>query len=107
MQEIFHRAQRELDLPRPPEQNPIRSKDAMTHTSNVGRNDLCTCGSGKKFKKCHGLKQQSNRGNMLMLIIVSLLVVAGAAAVVTSFTSDRSHVGRPGGVWSPEHGHYH
>ena len=23
----------------------------------VGRNDLCPCGSGKKFKKCHGQKQ--------------------------------------------------
>lgn len=23
--------------------------------SNVGRNDPCPCGSGKKFKKCHGL----------------------------------------------------
>ncbi|MCC6317745.1 MAG: preprotein translocase subunit SecA [Gemmatimonadaceae bacterium] len=22
--------------------------------SNVGRNDVCPCGSGKKFKKCHG-----------------------------------------------------
>jgi preprotein translocase subunit SecA len=21
---------------------------------NVGRNDPCWCGSGKKFKKCHG-----------------------------------------------------
>jgi preprotein translocase subunit SecA len=21
---------------------------------NVGRNDLCPCGSGKKFKRCHG-----------------------------------------------------
>ena len=20
----------------------------------IGRNDLCPCGSGKKFKKCHG-----------------------------------------------------
>jgi len=20
-----------------------------------GRNDLCSCGSGKKYKKCHGL----------------------------------------------------
>ena len=25
--------------------------------SNVGRNDLCPCGSGKKFKNCHGRKQ--------------------------------------------------
>jgi preprotein translocase subunit SecA len=24
------------------------------HTQDVGRNDLCPCGSGKKFKKCHG-----------------------------------------------------
>ena len=22
----------------------------------VGRNDLCPCGSGKKFKKCHGVE---------------------------------------------------
>jgi preprotein translocase subunit SecA len=21
---------------------------------NIGRNDPCPCGSGKKFKKCHG-----------------------------------------------------
>ncbi len=24
------------------------------HTQDVGRNDACPCGSGKKFKKCHG-----------------------------------------------------
>ncbi len=23
-------------------------------TTKVGRNDLCPCGSGKKYKKCHG-----------------------------------------------------
>jgi preprotein translocase subunit SecA len=23
-------------------------------TNEVGRNDLCPCGSGKKYKKCHG-----------------------------------------------------
>ncbi|HEY5062262.1 MAG TPA: SEC-C metal-binding domain-containing protein, partial [Gemmatimonadaceae bacterium] len=27
---------------------------ADTDWSNVGRNDPCPCGSGKKFKKCHG-----------------------------------------------------
>ena len=77
------------------------------HTMGVGRNDLCTCGSGKKYKKCHGLKQASTKGNTLMLILVGLLVAAGATAVITSFTADRSHAGRAGGVWSPEHGHYH
>ena len=77
------------------------------HTTTVGRNDLCSCGSGKKFKKCHGIKQASTKGNTLMLILIGLLVAAGATAVITSFTTDRAHVGRPGGVWSPEHGHYH
>jgi uncharacterized protein YecA (UPF0149 family) len=24
------------------------------HTEKVGRNDACPCGSGKKFKQCHG-----------------------------------------------------
>ena len=27
---------------------------AKRETAKVGRNDLCPCGSGKKFKKCHG-----------------------------------------------------
>jgi SEC-C motif len=79
----------------------------MTTTSKANRNELCPCGSKKKFKKCCGLKQQSSRGNTIMLVLVIALVVAGAAAVVSDFTSDKSHVSRPGGVWSPEHGHYH
>jgi preprotein translocase subunit SecA len=29
-------------------------KDKDDPFANVGRNDLCPCGSGKKFKKCHG-----------------------------------------------------
>jgi preprotein translocase subunit SecA len=27
---------------------------AKRETAKVGRNDPCPCGSGKKFKKCHG-----------------------------------------------------
>ena len=30
------------------------------HDTKIGRNDLCPCGSGKKFKKCHGANQFSN-----------------------------------------------
>jgi preprotein translocase subunit SecA len=26
----------------------------MRSTQKVGRNDPCPCGSGKKFKQCHG-----------------------------------------------------
>jgi preprotein translocase subunit SecA len=38
-----------------------QSKDQKTEPvrvdKKVGRNDLCPCGSGKKFKNCHGLQQ--------------------------------------------------
>ena len=78
----------------------------MTNTNRAGRNDLCPCGSGKKFKKCCALKQ-TNRGNTVMLVVVGLLMAAGVVAGITAFTSDRSHAARPGGVWSAEHGHYH
>ncbi len=28
------------------------SGETQTHSMNLGRNDVCLCGSGKKFKKC-------------------------------------------------------
>ena len=31
-----------------------QARPAPVDWSNVGRNDPCPCGSGKKFKKCHG-----------------------------------------------------
>ncbi|MFA6270163.1 MAG: preprotein translocase subunit SecA [Candidatus Paceibacterota bacterium] len=30
------------------------ASDTPSEHLNIGRNDLCWCGSGKKFKKCHG-----------------------------------------------------
>jgi preprotein translocase subunit SecA len=34
---------------------PLASRPKVnSEFENVGRNDLCPCGSGKKFKKCHG-----------------------------------------------------
>lgn len=32
-------------------------KDKEDPFANVGRNDPCPCGSGKKFKKCHGMNR--------------------------------------------------
>ena len=29
-------------------------EDAADPYANVSRNDLCPCGSGRKFKRCHG-----------------------------------------------------
>lgn len=31
-----------------------RTNESTNGQAKVGRNDLCPCGSGKKFKKCHG-----------------------------------------------------
>ncbi len=38
------------------ESGPVQTyrKDESDPYANVGRNDLCPCGSGKKFKHCHG-----------------------------------------------------
>jgi preprotein translocase subunit SecA len=33
---------------------PIAAKTAHREQDKVGRNEACPCGSGKKFKKCHG-----------------------------------------------------
>ena len=29
-------------------------ENALDPYANVGRNDLCPCGSGRKYKRCHG-----------------------------------------------------
>ena len=35
--------------------------DRPRHTQKVGRNDPCPCGSGKKYKKCHGIDAADKR----------------------------------------------
>jgi preprotein translocase subunit SecA len=37
-----------------PQQSPIKVPDATSRDQKAGRNDPCPCGSGKKYKKCHG-----------------------------------------------------
>ena len=32
----------------------VKPKPVVREGAKVGRNDLCPCGSGKKYKKCHG-----------------------------------------------------
>jgi hypothetical protein len=79
----------------------------MSKSSHAGRNELCPCGSGKKYKKCCELKQRKTRGATVMMIVVGVLMTVGLIAGITAITSDRRDVARPGGVWSAEHGHYH
>lgn len=70
-----------------------------------GRNDLCSCGSGKKFKRCHGQQTDSARSSRMLVIAVGVAVVAAIAVGLVSFTGDRSAAAVR--VWDPAHGHYH
>jgi uncharacterized protein YecA (UPF0149 family) len=69
-----------------------------------GRNELCSCGSGKKYKRCHGLTSESTKSGRFLMIAVGVGVLAAVVAGVAAFTTDRSSSVR---VWDPAHGHYH
>ena len=68
-----------------------------------GRNERCSCGSGKKYKQCCGLKKTGTASSrMIMALVIGAILLAIVAAVMSSRDS-----GPPGRVWSAEHGHYH
>tara|TARA_B100001245_G_C22799865_1_gene385586 strand:- start:42 stop:473 length:432 start_codon:yes stop_codon:yes gene_type:complete len=77
----------------------------------VGRNDLCPCGSGKKYKNCHASIEKSKALNNKSLLYIGLLLAFLAIAAYSLFFAQKST--RPNGpapagkVWSEEHGHYH
>ena len=37
-----------------PEQEPVKVQPVRRYGDKIGRNDPCPCGSGKKYKQCHG-----------------------------------------------------
>ena len=69
-----------------------------------GRNDLCDCGSGKKFKKCHGNQPASKVQSRLLMLTVGAAIVAAIVAGVASFRGGSESSVR---IWDPAHGHYH
>ncbi|HEX4963529.1 MAG TPA: preprotein translocase subunit SecA [Thermoanaerobaculia bacterium] len=48
------RAAPKLELSAPPKVEGQRPQPTVNREAKVGRNDPCPCGSGKKYKKCHG-----------------------------------------------------
>jgi hypothetical protein len=72
--------------------------------AGTGRNDLCPCGSGRKFKKCCESKASATRQRLLMFV-VGASIIGGLVAGVMSFTGASSSGGSR--VWDPGHGHYH
>jgi preprotein translocase subunit SecA len=56
-QELQRKKKRELEQARMAGANGSSDAPAQQRRAGekVGRNDLCPCGSGKKYKKCHGV----------------------------------------------------
>jgi SEC-C motif len=98
----------------------------------VGRNELCPCGSGKKYKNCCATKDAhaSSRGMIGLLSVIAVIAAVGIFAAVSrrgTKPAPRPTAGGgaasapatttprpqppgpvpPGKVWSPEHGHWH
>ncbi|HEY4589654.1 MAG TPA: SEC-C metal-binding domain-containing protein, partial [Thermoanaerobaculia bacterium] len=48
------RATPRIELSAPPKVEGQRPQPTVSREAKVGRNDPCPCGSGKKYKKCHG-----------------------------------------------------
>jgi len=72
----------------------------------VGRNDPCHCGSGKKYKVCHG--QSAATGGQKWIIFGGAVIVAALGYFLYEIlTSERLDNPQQGKVWSPEHGHWH
>jgi hypothetical protein len=72
--------------------------------AKMRRNGLCDCGSGKKFKRCHGTQPKSQVQSRVLLLTVGLAVAAAIVAGIASFSGQSKSSVR---VWDPAHGHYH
>ena len=70
----------------------------------TGRNDLCPCGSKRKYKRCCEAKDRKGRSRM-MLVVVGGALAAAILAGIASFTGESSS--GTVRIWSAEHGHYH
>ena len=94
---------------------------------SVGRNELCPCGSGKKYKACCIGKERSriSKGLVALIIVIACIaaigllpsVIGDKAPQTTAAPAPAAAPGTPipappgpppvGKVWSTEHGHWH
>lgn len=73
--------------------------------ASVGRNEPCSCGSGKKYKHCCELRARSLPPAVRLLLVA--IALAFAVAILVAMLDHGESTAGPGRVWSPEHGHYH
>ena len=77
---------------------------AVTRTKRLGRNEPCSCGSGKKYKQCCESKGR-DQGSRAWLFAVAGIIVAAILVTLATFSSGRTEA--PRRIWSADHGHYH
>jgi hypothetical protein len=80
----------------------------------IGRNELCHCGSGKKYKNCHqkldSHKESRNKSLIIGGIIVAFIILSALGLYFRSSQNSQSAEqgnAPQGKVWSSEHGHWH
>jgi hypothetical protein len=83
--------------------------DYQVRLSTLGRNDDCTCGSKKKYKKCHLPKDQEMKSAALTK--VNDEAKAKAEKEAAEHPQEHGHDHAPGGAHGhphgPEHPHAH
>jgi len=80
----------------------------MTKVQKTGRNDLCACGSGKKFKKCCALRRKGRKSLATIVIVLVATAILGAVVFgLSSIGQEGTMIPGSGRTWSPEHGHWH
>ena len=94
----------------------------------TGRNEICHCGSGKKFKQCHQSKKNNQSAKLVYLAFISLAIVTtfffgneifkpadtSSSLSPKPFSIENTQTLKrpngdapPGKIWSVEHGHWH
>lgn len=79
----------------------------------VGRNEMCPCGSGKKYKNCHQQIESKKGAREQTFIIGGIIVLFIIFAIVGFYINSQSSGtkspgnAQKGQVWSEEHGHWH
>ena len=80
----------------------------MAKIIKAGRNDLCQCGSGKKYKKCHGRRaQQPSHLAKFFVVVIATAILGAIVFAFSSVGKEGTMIPGAGRTWSPEHGHWH
>jgi hypothetical protein len=77
----------------------------------TGRNEPCPCGSGRKYKNCHGAADATARTSPVTLVVVGVALLVGlllaGRALLGPTAAGPDGPAPDGKVWSEEHGHWH